>query len=467
MKDLHNIDIEKAVLASLMSIEKCFERVEEIINSDDFAAGRHKVIFNAIKHLHNKGDYIDAVMLVDRLTRTGDLNEVGGDSYIADILASSPATLFQLESHCERIRYYSKLRATKAVLDDANLMVQTKDIDLEDGINNMVSKLTDVMEGEKVKNKPPRTVSCLIKDFVDKLDISSRSGLAPFVKTGFFDLDAKAPIENGDLVVVGARTSMGKSAFAMSVSVNIVGDTKKTGIFFSLEMTAELVMQRFMSSRATVELSKVRSGQGIGEDEWAQLQNAIADLSYDRRNDDGSEYQVPLAEQFDLVIDDRSALTFQQMRSTLNKMKNQGREIGVIVVDYLQYMGGIDENNKVSSIGFITKNLKQIAKDFNCPVILLSQLSRKLEDRPNKRPINSDLRDSGNIEQDADIIMLLYRDEVYNDKTEHKGVAEVLITKNRQGEVGTVRLGFEGEYSRFTNFINHNVEEGYKQYGYT
>lgn len=454
MKNLYSIDIEKAVLASLISIENAFEKVEELIDGDDFVAGKHKIIYNAIKHLHNTGDYIDNVMLVDRLTLTDDLKNAGGDSYIAEILCNSPATLFQLEHHCKRIRYYSKLRDINAVLDNAKNVVHTQDIDLEDGINSIVSNLNDIMQGEKLKSIEPRAVTQLLGSFIDKLSASSTSGVIPFIETGFFDLDRKAPIEKGDLIVVGARPSMGKSAFAMSVLENIVGGTNKTGVFFSLEMKAELVMQRFMASRASVELTKIRSGQGFSEDDWTKIQNAVADLSYSRRNKDGSEYQVPLSEQFDLVIDDRASLTFHQMRSTLNKMVSQGREIGVIVVDYLQYMGGIDENNKVSSIGVITKNLKQIAKDFDCPVILLSQLSRSLEARPNKRPINSDLRDSGNIEQDADIIMFIYRDEVYNDKTEDKGVAEVLITKNRQGGIGKVRLGFEGRHMKFTNFIN-------------
>ena len=241
---------------------------------------------------------------------------------------------------------------------------------------------------------------------------------------------------------------MGKTTLAMNIMESMVASqcqyddegnitSRKAAMFFSLEMSRESVAVRFMASQSTVSMSKLRAGKEVNEDDWASMMQ-VATLH---------------KAGFPLVIDDRSSITCQQMRTTINKMKRQGHDFGVIVIDYLQVMGGIDQNQKNNSIGAITAALKTMAKEFSCPVIVLSQLSRDVEKRPNKRPVNSDLRESGSIEQDADVIIFVYRDEVYNENSEHKGVAEVIIGKNRQGEIGTIKLGFEGEYSRFSDFM--------------
>ena len=188
---------------------------------------------------------------------------------------------------------------------------------------------------------------------------------------------------------------------------------------------------------SNVSLSKVRSGMNVDADDWASLYKTIASYSKD----------------YPMFIESEPLMTYHQMRTTLNKIRNSYGEIGVIMIDYLQIMGGIDGKDSVNALGEVTRHLKAFGKEFNCPVILLSQLNRSVESRPNKRPIMSDLRESGAIEQEADVIMFLYRDEVYNEKSEAKGVAEIIIAKNRQGQIGTVRLGFEGMYSRFTNHM--------------
>lgn len=461
MKNLYSANIEKSLLASLMSIENCYSHVVDIVSADDFAIGKHGLLFDAIKVLSEAGDPCDNVMVIDQLTRINKLNEAGGDSYIAEILATSPATLFNVVAYSKRIKALSKQRKIRQVFDEARLTINDDDVDIEDKINNAVSSLFGITESDTDDKDEPESISSLMGGFFDRLADLKDGKKPPFIPTGFIELDLKAPIENGDLVIVAARPSMGKTTFVMNIAESIITNqctfddngevlNRKSGVFFSLEMDKKSVVTRFMASQSTVNMNKIRSGQNLDEDDWASLMQT-ATLH---------------REGFPLMVDDRSSVTCQQIRTTLNKLRRQGHDIGVIIIDYLQIMGDVDHANQSSSIGAITASLKAIGKEFDCPVVALSQLNRDLEKRPNKRPVNSDLRSSGAIEQDADVIMFIYRDEVYNENSEHKGVAEIIIGKNRQGEIGTIRLGFEGQYSRFTNFITGYQDEGMNQQAY-
>jgi len=442
----YNIDTEKAVIASLMSIESSFEKVVSIINADDFMAGKHQVIFTAITALEKEGLPYDSVMVHDWLEANKLSKDAGGDSYIADILSSSPATLFSLIAYSDRIKELSQYRAIDRELVQARESLQNADIRLDDNVNSIVEKLTSAIDTKK-HGTGAKTVGDMMEGFFNDLESASRGEVLPFCPTGFEELDNHSPIQNGDLVVVGGRPSMGKTTFAQNIVQSMVqnsfytddnGENKRrAGVFFSLEMTDESVMQRFMSSMSTVNLSTVRSGMDIQENDWANLMHTSANY----------------ADNYPMFIESEPLITYHQMRTTLNKIRSSYGEVGVIMIDYLQIMGGIDSKDRVSALGEVTRHLKAFGKEFDCPVILLSQLNRTLESRPNKRPIMSDLRESGAIEQEADVIMFLYRDEVYNEKSDAAGTAEIIIAKNRQGKVGTVRLGFEGHYSRFTNHM--------------
>lgn len=441
----YNLDMEKALLASLMSIENAFEHVAGKLDIEDFKAGKHEVLFKAIKELSKEGSPYDSVMVHDWLIANNYSDDVP-DSYLAEILSESPATLFNLKAYADRIRELSKFRAVDRELVQAREDLKKSDMRFDHNVNEIVERLTAIIDTNK-NGSGARTVGSLMDRFFDKLQAASKGELRPFLPTGFNALDNRSPIQNGDLVVVGARPSMGKTTFAQTIVQSMVQNEfyedsqgnhkRKAGVFFSVEMTDESVMQRFMSSMSSVELSKVRSGMGIDVDDWANLNNTVRDYSKD----------------YPLFIESESLMTYHQMRTTLNKIRNSHGEIGVIMIDYLQIMGGIDGKDRVNALGEVTRHLKAFGKEFDCPVILLSQLNRSVESRPDKRPIMSDLRESGAIEQEADIIMFLYRDEVYNEKSDAKGVAEVIIAKNRQGKVGTIRLGFEGNYSRFTNHM--------------
>lgn len=442
----HNIDLEKSVLASLMSIENSLQHVISKIDSEDFVAERHKTIFRGIKALHNDGLPYDNVMLHDWLEANSLVKATGGDGYLAEILNQSPSTLFNLPAYADRIAELAKYRAIDAQLVEAREALKAGEARLDDKVNSVVEKLVSAIDTKK-SGTGVKSVGDLMKPFFDNLQAASRGEAVPFIPTGLTELDNRAPIQSGDLVVVGARPSMGKTTFGQTIVQNIVqnslytnehGETKrKAGVFFSLEMTDDSVMQRFMSSMSTARLQAVRSGMDIQEDEWAGLMSTA------------TNYEV----NYPMFIESESLMTYHQMRTTLNRIRNTHGQIGVIMIDYLQIMGGIDGKDRVNALGEVTRHLKAFGKEFDCPVILLSQLNRSLESRPNKRPVMSDLRESGAIEQEADLIMFLYRDEVYNENTDHKGVAEVIVAKNRQGQVGTVRLAFEGQYSRFSNLI--------------
>lgn len=462
MKNLYNQDFEKSVLASLMSIEHCYATVADIIQADDFAISKHRLLFNAVKALSEAGDSTDCVMVADYLTRTSKLEQAGGVSYLAEILSTSPASMSKVENYAKRIKSLSKQRRLRQAFEEARLSLNDDDDDVDTKVNNAIAQLISISSDGNSEENEPQSITELMGGFFQRLSDLKDGKKPPFIPTGFIELDLKAPIENGDLVIIAARPSMGKTTFVMNIAENITasqctfndkGDVvkRKSCVFFSLEMDKASVVTRFMASQSSVNMGKIRSGQNLDEDDWAGMMRTAT------LHKDG----------FPLMVDDRSRVTHQQIRSTLNKLKSKGHEIGMVIVDYIQIMGNVNPDNESSSIGDITANLKAIGKDFCCPIITLAQLNRNLEARPNKRPVNSDLKSSGSIEQDADLIMFLYRDEVYNENSEHKGVAEVIIGKNRQGEIGTVRLGFEGKYSRFTNFINHDIEEGYNQYGYT
>ena len=409
---LHNLDMEKALLASLMSIENAFEHVAGKLDIGDFAAVKHQVLFEAIKELSKGGLPYDTVMVHDWLVANNSIDTVS-DSYLAEILSSSPATLFNLTAYAERIRELSKYRAVNRVLMQAQEDLKNTDTRLDDKVNGIIEQLTTAIDINK-SGSGARTVGSLMEGFFDNLQAASKGEMMPFSPTGFNELDNRSPIQNGDLVVVGARPSMGKTTFAQTIVQSMVqtgfyedsqgNHKRKAGVFFSLEMTDESVMQRFMSSMSNVSLSKVRSGMGVDVDDWASLNETVGNYSKD----------------YPMFIESEPLMTYHQMRTTLNKIRNSHGEIGVVMIDYLQIMGGIDGKDRVNALGEVTRHLKAFGKEFNCPVILLSQLNRSVESRPNKRPIMSDLRESGAIEQEADVIMFLYRDEVYNEKSDAK-----------------------------------------------
>lgn len=436
----HNIDIEKALLASLMSVEEAFDKVSEIVTKDDFYAGRHQHIFSAIAHLASVGEPYDSVMVHDWLDAQKLLKSAGGDTYLSDILTQSPATLFNLAAYAQRVRELSTLRQLITTGNEMlSLAYNPKDQSVSDILDSVEAKIFYINEqhNKRAEQRGPMDITAVLTNVMESLsELKSNPDGMIGLQTPFIELNNRTQgLQAGDLIIVAARPSMGKTTFAMNLAEGVLFNENLPVVVFSMEMPAESIVMRLISSWGAINQTHLRSAQ-MTEDEWAKTMNAVQHL-----------------QQKHLYIDDSTALPPSEMRSRCRRIaKNHDGKLGAIVVDYLQLMKVPNlEGNRVGEISEISRSLKALARELGCPVIALSQLNRSLENRPNKRPIMSDLRESGAIEQDADLIMFIYRDEVYNENSDQKGIAEIIIGKQRNGPIGTVRLAFEGQFTRFSN----------------
>ncbi|MFU8926730.1 replicative DNA helicase [Acinetobacter puyangensis] len=436
----HNLTMEQAVLAALMTVAESWESIADILTEHDFYAARHRYIFQAIAKLANSNQPYDAVLVNDWLANQHLLEAAGGEAYLMQLMSESPTSLFNLPSYAEKVKEQSTLRNMIGV---GNEILQTA----YDPKGQTVSDLLDLAEtnifslAEQHNNRQsktgPQSISDVVTSVVSKLDeLSKLDSNITGLSTGFVELDNKTyGMQSGDLIIVAARPSMGKTTFAMNLVESVLFNCDLPALVFSMEMPADSIAMRMISSFGRVHQGHLRSGKLDG-DEWSKVTSTIVHL-----------------ESKHLYIDDSSALPPTELRSRARRIaKQHNGKIGCIMVDYLQLMKvpGMGDN-RVGEISEISRSLKALAKEMNCPVIALSQLNRSLENRPNKRPVMSDLRESGAIEQDADLIMFIYRDEVYNKESKEAGTAEIIIGKQRNGPIGTVRLAFEGQYTRFSN----------------
>lgn len=431
----YNLDLEKSVLATLMNIEDSYLKVADLIEADDFKAVRHQDIFKTIVYLSNQNEPYDAMMVNAELKMAN--SQTVTEEYLGELISESVVSDFNLVAYAKRIKELSVLRKAESVINDAKNVLEDNKANNEDKVNTIIERLNAVLDD----NKEQQGFACateLMGDFFDYLQKCKDGEYSPFIKTGFIELDNKAPLQAGELLIIAARPAMGKTTLAQNIIQNIVYDYNKPGVFFSLEMPKAQLMQRLMSSLAEVQLSKTKSGKGLNETDWGNLSYATEKYRHN----------------FPLFIDDSTGMTIPKMRTTLNKIRNKHGKIGIILVDYLQLVRSVEKfNNKNDELGEVSRALKEFSKEFDCPVIALSQLNRQCETRGDKRPIVADLRESGQIEQDADHIWFIYRDEVYNEKSKDKGIAEIIIRKQRNGPIGTVRLSFDGERSRFKDHI--------------
>lgn len=447
----HNMDIERALLASLMSIDDSFEKIDNIVKTDDFYGERHRHIFNAINHLSRVNQPYDTLMVHDFLNQQNLLSMAGGEEYLMQI-NQSPATLFNLIPYAERVREFSVYRQLiKSANTMLNLAYHPK--------KQTVSEILDVVEADIFRinesyshgrgKQGVRRVEDILQSVTDQLkEIQQRKGGLIGLRTPFEELNNKTQgLQRGDLIILAARPSMGKTTFAMNLAQEVLVQDLPV-IMFSMEMPSESILMRMMSGFSSINQSNLRSAQ-MSEDEWMRLSQAMT-----------------FFQNTHLYIDDRTNLPPSEVRSTCRRIaKNHPEGLGMIVVDYLQLMKvpGM-EGNRVQEIGEISRSLKALAREMNCPVVALSQLNRGLEQRTDKRPMMADLRESGAIEQDADLIMFIYRDEVYyKDKADNKGFAEIIIGKQRNGPIGKLPLRFMGEFTRFDNLIANDRPEDYEE----
>ena len=407
----------------------CMDEIAPLISAEDFYVPEHTEIFRAMQSMYLKSKNIDVVTLIDELVKSGTYDESGGREYLR-LVAEAVPTAANAKDYADIVRDKAVLRQLIEAGDDITEAAYAGDDSAENLVEFAESKIFRIAEGRENKNFV-HIRDALIQVYDRLTKLSQDPEALRGTPTGYTALDnVIVGMQEADLVLIGARPGMGKTSFAMNIATEAAIRTKKTVCVFSLEMSAEQLANRMLSSEAQIDSYKMRSGTLSAED-W----NAIA-------------YASSRLSETEILIDDTPGVTVTAMKSKLRRVKN----LGLVVVDYLQLMQGDRHNdNRVQEVGDISRGLKLLAKELAIPVICCAQLSRGPENRPDKRPMLSDLRDSGAIEQDADIVMFLYRDEYYKDETTDQSVAEVIVAKNRHGSLDKVKLGWIGRFTKFTN----------------
>jgi replicative DNA helicase len=427
---------EQAVLGGLMLDNDRWDDVVLLLATDDFYAGWHRAIYRAMAELAGKGQPLDLITLSDRLEAGDLLDRVGGFAYLAELSRNTPSAA-NILAYAGVVLEKSRLRRLQAVgnqlLSDVAAPGASSSGVLESAENHLfrIAEQGAALSGGEV------TVNDAMDNYIARLEtLTATEGLSG-TPTGFTALDRKTcGFQPGDLVLLAARPSMGKTALALGMCAAAVKVRTDENVFiFSLEMPAEQLIMRQLAMEGRVDLTRLRSGE-MGDEEWARVASAMKGiLAWNNR----------------LIIDDTSCQTPATLRARTRRYVRRYGRPSLIMVDYLQLVRAPEQENRTREIAEISRSLKALGKEFGCPVLALSQLNRLVEQRADKRPNNGDLRDSGALEQDADLIMFIYRDEVYNPMTPDAGVAEIIIGKQRQGPTGTVRVRFDGRYTLFSD----------------
>lgn len=432
----HSIEAEQAVLGGLFLDRNALVKVVERIRSDDFYRQDHKLIFNAILELDSNGKPFDLVTVADWLEDHQQLDDAGKLSYLTELAENTPSAS-NVDTYADIVRKRSVLRQLiSATVKISETVFNPGGRSSEEVLDLAEQTVFEIAEQESRGKRAYKNIKELLVGAMDRVDeLYSKKSHITGIATGFdyFD-DRTAGLQKSDLIIVAGRPSMGKTAFAINMAEHAVIKEELSVAVFSMEMPGEQLAMRMMSSLGRVDQHKVRTGK-LSDEDWPRLNSAVT-----------------LLKDKNLFIDDTPALTPAELRARCRRIARE-HKLDMIIIDYLQLMQipGTSEN-RATEISEISRSLKAMAKELDVPVIALSQLNRSLEQRPNKRPVMSDLRESGAIEQDADVIVFIYRDEVYDEDSPDKGIAEIIIGKQRNGPIGTVKLTFLGQYTRFENY---------------
>lgn len=430
----HDIEAEQAVIGSMLTDKEAVASAIETLKEEDFYREDNRLIYVAILNLYSRSEPIDIITVKAELESMGKFEQVGGLEYLADLPEKVPTTA--------NVSKYIKIVEEKSTL--RNLIRTANEIidlgydgteNVEDIMEGAEKKIFNVIQNKNQKGYTP-IKDVLVESFTQLEELYNRKQHITGVPSGFTELDNKtAGFHGSELILIAARPAMGKSAFVLNIATNAALKAKVPVAIFSLEMSKEQMVNRILCSEAMVDSNKVRTGK-IDDDDWIKLADTMGDLS-----------EAPI------YIDDTPGISINEIRAKCRKLKLE-KNIGLVVIDYLQLVQGSSkraQGSREQEISEISRSLKILAKEINVPVIALSQLSRAPEQRPDHRPMLSDLRESGAIEQDADIVMFLYRDDYYNEDSEDKGLAEVIVAKHRAGSTGTVKLVWLGNYTKFAN----------------
>lgn len=433
----HSIEAEQSVIGSMMMDKDAIVIASELLQSDDFYGKQYGIVFEAMVELHNEAKPVDMITLQNRLKEKDVPPEVSSLEFVRDILNTVPTSA--------NVKHYANIVAEKALLrrlvkaaeEIANTCYVGKE-PMEEILAETEKKIFHLVQRRNVEDFVP--IRQIVSDALQKIEIASHNkGAVTGIATGFIDLDYRtAGMQPSDLVLIAARPSMGKTAFALNIAEYVAFRSNQTVAIFSLEMSKEQLVNRLFSLESRVDAQKLRTGS-LDDNDWEKLIESAAVIGKSK-----------------LIIDDTPGISVSELRSKCRKYKLE-HDLKMVIIDYLQLMSAVGKNDsRQQEISEISRSLKAIARELQVPVLALSQLSRAPEQRPDHRPMLSDLRESGAIEQDADVVMFIYRDDYYNKDTELKNISEIIIAKQRNGPIGTVNLVWLPEYTKFANMERGN-----------
>jgi replicative DNA helicase len=433
----HSVDAEQSVLGGLMLDNRSWDSIVDRVHEVDFYKPEHRQIFKVIGRLVEHSKPIDVLTVSEALRELHELEQIGGEVYLFELANNTPSVA-NILAYADIVRERSVLRqliaAANDIADSAFNSQGRTIVELLDAAERSVFSISE----QGSRSGGPVNIKDYLAKTMDRIDALFHAGSAiTGVPTGYHDFDdLTSGLQPSDLVIVAGRPSMGKTTFAMNIAENVAIKSRQPVLIFSMEMPGEAIVMRMLSSLCRIDQLRIRTGK-LADADWPRITSTVSMLT-----------DSPL------YIDDTPSLSPAEMRARARRLTKEHGQLGLIVVDYLQLMrvAGFSEN-RTAEISEISRSLKGLAKELKVPVIALSQLNRGLESRTDKRPVMSDLRESGAIEQDADLIAFIYRDEVYNDSSPDKGTAEIIIAKQRNGPIGKVRLTFMGQYTCFENFI--------------
>jgi replicative DNA helicase len=441
----HSLEAEQSVLGGLLLDNEAWEHISDKIVADDFFRKDHRLIFRAIRYLAENQRPMDVVTLYEFLDQEGEADEIGGLAYIADLAKNTPSAS-NIRAYADIVHERSVLRSMISVSNEiADAAYFPKGRRSDELLDLAEAKVFKIAEQRESNEGGLRIAAEFLEETLDRVQfaVDSKGGITG-ISSGFNDLDKKTNgFQKSDLIIVAGRPAMGKTTFAMNIAEHASIHGGKPVLVFSMEMPANQLLMRSFASIGGIDATRLRTG-ALDDRDWDNLSVASNILKNNCK----------------MFIDDSAGISPSELRSRARRIVREHGDIGMVVIDYLQLMvvPGMSDN-RTAEISEISRSLKALAKELNVPVIALSQLNRSLEQRADRRPVMSDLRESGAIEQDADIIMFVYRDEVYNPESEDKGTAEVIIGKQRNGPIGTARLAFQGHFNRFTNLATNNYDE--------
>jgi replicative DNA helicase len=444
----HSLESEQSVIGGLLIENAALDRVADILTASDFYRHDHRLIYQHINQLINSSKPADIITVAESLENTAELSGVGGIAYLGALAQNTPSSA-NIRRYAEIVRERAVVRQLIEVssgITDSAFNPQGRDA--KNLLDEAELKILKIAESGQRTSQGFSSVQELLPGVINRIDdlfqLDHSNGVTG-ISTGFLDLDAyTSGFQPGDLIIVAGRPSMGKTAFSINIAENIALESKLPVAIFSMEMGSAQLVTRMIGSVGQLDQHRMRNGT-LEDDDWERLTMAVGKLN-----------DAPI------YIDEGAGLNSFELRARARRLQRKTGQLGLIVIDYIQLMAGTSDKaneNRATEISEISRSLKSLAKELNVPVVALSQLNRSLEQRPDKRPIMSDLRESGAIEQDADLILFIYRDEVYNKDSDQKGTAEIIISKQRNGPIGSIRLSFLGEHTRFENFASGHSGE--------